>query len=44
MEGFHDVLPKQHPGALHDVPWGLYKEMSTNNHGQSDIVTHTTTI
>jgi hypothetical protein len=41
---FHDVLPKEHPGAFYDVPWGLYKEMSTNNHGQSDIVTQTTNI
>ncbi len=42
MEGFHYVLPKEHPGA--DVPWGLNKGMSTNNQGQSDIVTHTTNI
>ncbi len=42
MEGFHDVLAKEHPGAFHDVPWGLFKEMPTNNHGQSDIVTHAT--
>ncbi len=42
--GFHDVLPKEHPGAFYDVPWGLYKEMPTNNHGQSDIVTHTSNI
>jgi hypothetical protein len=41
---FHDVLPKEHPGAFYDVPWGLYKGMSTNNHGQSDIVTHSTNI
>ncbi len=20
---FHDVLPKEHPRALYDVPWGL---------------------
>ncbi len=44
MEGFHDVLPKEHPEAFHDAPRGLYKEMSTNNHGQSDVVTHTTNI
>ncbi len=44
MESFHDVLPKEHPGAFYDVPWGLYKVMSTNNHGQSDIVTRTTNI
>jgi hypothetical protein len=44
MEGFHDVLPKEHPGALYDVPWGLYKGMSINNRGQSDIETHTTNI
>jgi hypothetical protein len=44
MEGFHDVLPKEHPGALYDVLWGLFKEMPTNNHGRSDIVTHTTNI
>ncbi len=41
---FHGVLPKEHPGAFYDVPWGLYKEMPTNNHGQSDIVTHSTNI
>jgi hypothetical protein len=41
---FHDVLPKEHPGAFYDIPWGLYKEMSTNNHGQSDIVSCTTNI
>jgi hypothetical protein len=35
---FHDILPKEHPGAFYDVPWGLYKGMSTNNYGQSDIV------
>jgi hypothetical protein len=40
MEKFHGVLPKGHPGAFYDVPWGLFKEMPTNNHGQSDIVTH----
>ncbi len=44
MEGFHDILPKEHPGAFYDVPWGLYKEMPTNNHGQSDIVIQTTNI
>jgi hypothetical protein len=44
MEGFHDVLPKEHPRAFYDVPWGLYKGMATNNLGQSDIVTHTTNI
>ena len=44
MEGYHDVLPKEHPGAFYDVPWGLYKELSTDNHGQADIVTHTTNI
>ncbi len=41
---FHDVLPKEHLGTFYDVPWGLYKEMPTNNHSQSDIVTHTTNI
>ncbi len=41
---FNDILPKEHPGAFYDVPWGLYKGMSTDNHGQSDIVTHTTNI
>ncbi len=41
---FHGVLPKEHPGALYDVPWGLYKEMLTNIHGLSDVVTHTTNI
>ncbi len=23
MEGFHDVLPKEHRGAFYDTPWGL---------------------
>ena len=41
---FHGVLPKVHPGAFYDVPWGLYKELATNNHGQSDIVSHQTNI
>ncbi len=41
---FLGVLPKEHPGAYYDVPWGLYKEMLTNIHGQSDVVTHTTNI
>jgi hypothetical protein len=41
---FHGVLTKEHPGAFSDVPWGLYKEMPTNNHGHSDIATHTTNI
>jgi hypothetical protein len=41
---FQDVLPKEHPGTFCDVPWGLYKEMPTNKHGQSDIVSHTTNI
>ncbi len=44
MARFHDVLPKEHPGAFYDIPWGLYKQMSTNKHGQSDIVTQTTNI
>jgi len=26
------VLPKEHPGAFYDVPWGLYKELPSNNH------------
>jgi hypothetical protein len=30
--------------CFHDVPWGLLKEMPTNNHGQSDIATHQTNI
>jgi hypothetical protein len=33
-----------HGRCFHDVSWGLEKEMSPNNHGQSDIVTHTTNI
>jgi len=37
---FHGVLPKEQPGAFYDVPRGLYKEMPTNNHVQSDIITH----
>ena len=44
MDGSIVFLSKEHSGAFHDVSWGLYKEMSTNNHGQSDIVTHTTNI
>jgi hypothetical protein len=44
MESFHDFLQKEHPWAFYDVQWGLYKEMPTNNHGQSDIVSHTTNI
>ncbi len=30
--------------GIYEVPWGLYKGMSTNTQGQSDIVTHTTNI
>ncbi len=41
---FHGVLPKEHPGAFYDVPWGLYKEMPANNHGQSDIASQTTDV
>jgi hypothetical protein len=41
---FNGVVPKEHPGAFYDVPWGLYKEMPTNNNDQSDIVSHTTHI
>jgi hypothetical protein len=41
---FHGVLPKEHSEAFYDVSWGLYKDMTTNNHGQLDIVTHTTNI
>ncbi len=41
---FHDILPKEHPGAFYEVPWGLYKGMFTNTRGQSDIVTHPTNI
>jgi len=25
MEGFHGVLPKEHPGAFYDVPWEYIK-------------------
>jgi hypothetical protein len=38
------VLPKEYSDTFYEVPWGLYKEMSTNTQGQSDIVTHKTNI
>jgi hypothetical protein len=41
---FQGVLPKEHPDTFYQVSWGLYKGMSTNTHGQSDIVSHTTPI
>jgi hypothetical protein len=41
---YHCILPKEYSGTLYEVPWGLYKEMSTNTQGQSDIVTHKTNI
>ena len=44
MEGSMMFCQKNILGPFYDVPWGLYKEMSTNNHGQSDIVTQTTNI
>jgi hypothetical protein len=40
----HGILPKEHSGTFYEVPWGLFKEMSTNTQVQSDIVTHTTNI
>ncbi len=44
MGRFHGILPKEYSGTFYEVPWGLYKEMSTNTLGQSDIVTHKTSI
>ncbi len=41
---FHGILPKEQPGTFYEVPWGLYKWMSTNAWGQSDMVTLTTYI
>jgi hypothetical protein len=41
---FHDIVPQECPGAFYDVPQGLYKGMSANNHCQSDGVTHTPNI
>ena len=41
---FHGILPKEYSGTFYGLPWGLYKEMSTNTQGQSDIVTHKTNI
>ncbi len=40
----HGIRLKEHPGTFYEVPWGLYKEMSTNTRGQSDIVTLKTNI
>jgi hypothetical protein len=37
---FHGILPKEHSETLYEAPWGLFKEMSTNTRGQSDIVTY----
>ncbi len=36
---FHGILPKEYSRTLYELPWGLYKEMSTKTKGQSDIVT-----
>jgi hypothetical protein len=41
---FHGILPKEHPGTFYEVPRGLYKGMSSNTHGQSDMITHPTNI
>jgi hypothetical protein len=41
---FSGILPKEYSGAFYELPWGLYKEMSTNIRGQSDIVIHSTNI
>jgi len=41
---FHGILPKEYSGTFHELPWGLYKGMSTNKQGQSDIITHKTSI
>jgi hypothetical protein len=37
-------MPKELSGTFYEVPWGLFKEMSNNTQGQSDIVTDTTNI
>ncbi len=42
--GFHCFMPKELSGTFYEVPWGLFKEMSNNTQGQSDIVTDTTNI
>jgi hypothetical protein len=42
--GFHDILHKEYSGTFYEVPWGLFKEMITNTHGRSDIVTYQTNI
>ena len=41
---FHGILPKEYSVTFYEVPWGLYKEMSTNTQGQSDIGNHKTNI
>ncbi len=41
---FHGIRPKEHSGTFYELPWGLYKEMSTKTQGQSDIVIHNTNI
>jgi hypothetical protein len=41
---FHGILPKEHSRTFYEVPWGLFKELSTNTRGLPDIVTHTTNI
>ncbi len=41
---FHGILPKEHSGIFYKLPKGLYKGMSTNTQGQSDIVIHKTSI
>jgi hypothetical protein len=42
--GFHGILPKEYSGTFYELPWGLYKGMTTKTQGQSDIVTHKTNI
>jgi hypothetical protein len=37
---FHGILPKEYSITFYEVPWGLYKEMSTNTECHSDIVTY----
>jgi hypothetical protein len=35
---------KEYSRTFYEAPWGLLKDMFTNTQGQSDIVTHKTTI
>jgi len=40
----YGILPKVYYGTFYEVPWGIYKEMSTNTQGQSDIGIYKTNI